>query len=136
MFRNVFQGEYLKKCNLSRLSHPDRLDFLNCDTLEKRRLYTSLCNFYNILNNYVCCNMLVGFHTSHSHLSGNTCSLFVPVFKTSVRENFFTLTLLPLWNALPNSTVTSNVTTAFKSLWNALPNSTITSNVTIVFKTQ
>ena len=35
------------------MSYPDRLDFLNCDTLEKRRLYISLCNFYNIYDNYV-----------------------------------------------------------------------------------
>ena len=97
------------------------MNFLNCDTLEKRRLYISLCNLYNIYNNYVCCNILEGFHTSLSHLRGNPCRLFVPFCETSVCKQNFTLGLLPLWNALPNSTVTSNVTTTFKSLWNALP---------------
>jgi hypothetical protein len=113
--QKCFTRRVFKKCDLPRLSYIDRLDFINCDTLEKRRLYISLCNFYNIYNNYVCCNILEGFHTSLSHLRGNTCRLFVPFCKTSVRKNFFTLRLLPLWNALPNTTVTSNVTTAFKS---------------------
>ena len=36
-------------------------NFLNCEHL-KRRLYISLCNFYNFYNNYVCCNILEGFH--------------------------------------------------------------------------
>ena len=81
-----------KKCNLHRLFYPDRLNFLNCDTLEKRRLYISLCNFYNIYNN-VSCYILEGFHTSLAHLRGNTCRLFVSFCKTSVRKNFFTLRL-------------------------------------------
>ena len=67
-----------------------------CDTLEKRRLYISLCNFYNIYNNYVCCNILEGFHTSLSHIRGNTCCVFAPFCKASVRTIFFTLKLLPL----------------------------------------
>ena len=113
--QKCFTRRVFKKCDLPRLSYPDRLDFLNCDTLEKRRLYISLSNLYNFYNNYVCCDILERFQTSFSHLRGNTCRLFLPFCTTSVRKNIFTFSLLPLWNALPNSTVTSNVTTAFKS---------------------
>ena len=65
----MLQGEYenFKKCDLPRLTYTDCLDFLNCDTLEKRRLYISLSNFYKRYNNYVCCNILDGFYTSLTH---------------------------------------------------------------------
>ena len=77
--QKCFTKQVFKKCYLTRLSYSDRSDFLICATLEKRRLFISLCNFYNIYNNFVCCNILEGFHTGLSHLRGNTCRLFVPI---------------------------------------------------------
>ena len=45
------------KCGLPRMSYNDRLQFLNRDTLEPRRLILSLCVFYDIYYGHVYCNV-------------------------------------------------------------------------------
>ena len=50
------------KCGLPRMSYNDRLQFLDRDTLELRRLILSLCVFYDIYYGHVYCNVLTKFY--------------------------------------------------------------------------
>ena len=112
--QKCFTRRVFLRCNMPRLTYLERLSSLNCDTLEKRRLHASLYTFYNIYNKHVSCNILENCKTGLSHLRGNSCRLFISFCKTSMRKNFFVSRMIPLWNVLPEVTVKSNVSTAFR----------------------
>ena len=116
MVENVqksFTRRAFYKCDLNRTSYLGRLQFLKRSTLEYRRITMSLSIFYQIFHNFVSCNVLHNFNPPHVQLRGHSKQIFIPFCKTSVRKNFFTIRMLPLWNGLPSSVVDSNVTNAF-----------------------
>jgi Reverse transcriptase (RNA-dependent DNA polymerase) len=112
--QKTFTRRAFYKCNLPRMSYNERLKYLKLDSLELRRIVLSLCTFYNVYHGYVSCNILNDFLPAPMYLRGNRCRLFLPFCKSKVRKEYFTFKILPLWNALPDIVVRSNVLTAFK----------------------
>ncbi len=104
-----------KKCKLPYMCYTDRLNYLNMQTIEYRRLVLSLTMFYNVYHENVSCNVLSNqiFNCISENLRGNSCRMFIPFCKSSVRKSFFAFKMLPIWNSLPNVIVTSNVSRGF-----------------------
>ena len=111
--QRCFTRRAFYKCNLNRMSYPDRLKVLNICTLEHRRLMLSLGIFYKIYHKFVKCNILQSYHAPSLVLRGHTCRLFVPFCRSTIRKNYFVFKILPIWNKFPNAVVNTNVFISF-----------------------
>ena len=111
--QRCFTRRAFYKCNLNRMSYPDRLKVLNICTLEHRRLMLSLGIFYKIYHKFVKCNILQSYHAPSLVLRGHTCRLFVPFCRSTIRKKYFVFKILPIWNKLPNAVVNTNVFISF-----------------------
>ena len=86
-------------------------------TMELSRFVTDLTMFYSIFNNNVECNILKGFKLPAYLLTlhGHSLRLFNPYCKSSIRKNFITHRVIPIWNVLPNIILNSNVFAGVKN---------------------
>ena len=50
-----------------------------------------------------------------TNLRGHSLRLAVPLARNNIRKHFFAVKIVPIWNSLPDSLVTSSTTSLFKS---------------------
>ena len=117
--QKTFTRKLCKKLNLKYNSYTHRLDILNLESLELRRVKCDLILVYKLINKLLDVNDTNFFTLSEIHskytLRRNSLYLLKPKsFRTSIRENFFSNRIVNTWNKLPNYIVTSSNLTIFK----------------------
>jgi hypothetical protein len=121
IFENVqraFSRRVFKKCGLPRVSYPERLAYLDIQSIKRSRCVSSLTMFYSVFNNFVCCDVLNDLKSSvhnNNNLRRPKHYIHTPFCRSTVRKNFFTFRTLPLWNKLTNDVVCKKLTKAFVS---------------------
>ena len=114
-----------KKLNIKFSNYTDRLNILQLETLEIRRLKFDLILAYKILNNYVdldpnhffthsTCLELYSLRRHQHHLQKPNLA------KTAIRNNFYSYRIVNTWNQLPDKIVTANSLQSFKIQLNAI----------------
>ena len=104
------QRRFTKRLNgLAFVSYEDRLQLLNSERLEIRRLRTDLTTCYKIINGLV--DMVPNdFFTFNNYVNtrGHNFKLFVPDSRVNARSHFFCIRVITYWNSLPDETVSTN----------------------------
>jgi len=84
---------------LQNLTYPKRLERLNLETLEIRRLKADLILLYKIIFRLVDTELVHSFKPStYASTRGHPYKLIVPTFKTDYCKYFFTCRLIHIWN--------------------------------------
>ena len=97
------------------LSYSDRLDRLELQTLEYRRLIADLVLYHNIVHGLSCINVTSFFTPSNnSSLRGHDFRFLIPISKLDIRRHFFAHRSINAWNSLPASVVSATSVFAFK----------------------
>jgi hypothetical protein len=101
------QRQFTKRMHkLNNLSYVNRLQIVDLESLELRRIRTDLINVYKIMHgniktclndNFVCENVKC--------TRGNVCKLYKDRFRLDVRKYFFTCRVIDVWNSLDNNVV-------------------------------
>ena len=97
------------------VSYSERLKRLIFDTLELRRLYIDLILCFKICNGYVALdkNDFFAFNPL-SRTRGHCFKITVPNSRIKARQHFFAVRVIPAWNYLPTTVVTSPSVYIFK----------------------
>ena len=114
-----FTRHLCRKLNISYTDYSHRLQILNLESLEERRIKTDLTILYKILNDIIEIDFNDHFQfssiTKQYNLRGHSQKLLIPKFsKSSPRNNFFTNRIIPIWNKLPQEIVNSQNLVKFK----------------------
>jgi hypothetical protein len=110
------QRRYTKRIHgLHDLSYAERLKALGLRSLEYRRIIFDLCMVYSICHKLVNLNFDDFFSRSPGQSTrGHDWKLLVPRCNCDTRKFFFSNRVVPIWNSLPNETVTANNLNTFK----------------------
>ncbi len=109
-----FTRRLFKRCRLPEMSYVNRLQYLNLESLELRRVKSCLCMVFKMLHGLVDVKSEDFFELSMSRTRGHSWKLRCPFFKKDVRQNFFSLSIIPIWNNLPGNVVDSASLACFK----------------------
>ena len=92
------------------LSYSERLQILNTNTLEIKRLERDLILIYKLKYGLVDCfpNSLILPTSYMQNIKSNSQSIFKPFISKTVRLNFFPFRNLDTWNKLPHTLVSSS----------------------------
>ncbi len=112
--QRYFTRRLLKRCKISEMSYLDRLNFLKLEALELRRLKLSMNMVYKIMHGLVDVNVSDFFELGTSYTRGHSWKLKSPRFMKDVRQNSFAVAVVPVWNSLPESVVSSPSLSCFK----------------------
>ncbi len=112
--QRYFTRRLLKRCKMPEMPYPDRLNLLKLEALELRRLKFSMGMVYKILYGLVDLNAQDMFVFGTSYTRGHSWKLKSPPFKKDVRQNSFAVAVVPIWNSLPESVVSSPSLPCFK----------------------
>ena len=96
------------------LNYNDRLQRLNLESLELRRLKADLMMYYKIVHEVVDLKFDDFFKLSLNNTRSNGYKLLKPYFRTVAAQNHFNSRCVRIWNALPLDVVTCKTTTAFR----------------------
>ena len=112
----VFQRNFTRRIpGCSHMSYPQRLAFLNLQTLEHRRLIADLIMCFNIVKGNNCIDQTKFFSfTAFKFSRGHPYKLSIPLAKLNTRKFFFSNRVIPAWNALPADVLIAQSTSAFK----------------------
>jgi hypothetical protein len=107
------------------LPYPERLHVLGLCPLRDRRISLDLINVYKILNGYYSfnCNLFSYAHTTY--LRGHGLKLRKERFHKLIRQHFFCLRVVNLWNDLPEHVVYSVTLSIFKRNLSVASNSIV-----------
>ena len=96
------------------LSYLDRLNVLNLDTLEVRRIMFDLMLMFKIVHGLIDIdpNQLFTFNSSNTR--GHCYKINVQYSRVNARKYFFINRIIPIWNALEPQVVVSNSLYTFK----------------------
>lgn len=110
------QRKFTKRVpGLSTLSYRERLDVLELETLELRRLQFDLVQVFKILNGFVDVDKAQFFDMCVNSTRGHTQKLFLPRCSLNVSKFSFKFRVIEPWNSLTDSVVTAPTVLAFKS---------------------
>ena len=111
------QRAFTKKLpGFQNICYADRLDKLQLQSLEHRRLVYDLILCFNIVHGFSALAFSDFFRLPNStNLRGHSLRLAVPLARYNFRKHFFAAKIVPIWNSLPDSLVTSSTTSLFKS---------------------
>ncbi len=123
--QRLFTRKLLKNLNLSYTNYHHRLEILQLETLEMRRVKLDLIFTYKILHglvdinncDFLKINPIVRTHNLRRH-KFHLQLPYVP--KSLIASNFFTYRILNVWNKLPSRIVCSETLAIFKSQLNKL----------------
>ena len=102
--------------SLSELSYDERLKRLSAHSLKTRRTILDLTLLYKILNNLTELNPNDLFvQATEGTTRGHSQKLYVKRVNRDPYKNFFTNRVVPLWNQLPETIVTSPSLSIFRS---------------------
>ena len=79
----------------------DRLQLLNLQPLELRRIHSDLALVYKILHRDVCLNFAEFFQLSNNTTRGHDYKLFWPRHNKDCRKHFYSVRVIQIWNSLP-----------------------------------
>ena len=119
------QRKFTKRIpGLSGLSYRERLQKLNLETLEVRRLKYDLITVYSIINQHlkVSVNHFFRFssYDSTRSFSRNSLKLEGSTARSSIGHHVFHERVVEVWNSLPNDVVTATTLFAFKKKLNKI----------------
>ena len=99
------------------LSYTERLNRLQLQSLEHRRLLSDLALCFNIVHGLIALPF-DDFFKLHNYTStrGHTYKLIIPPSKTNRSKFFFTSRVIPVWNSLPQELVSVTTSSHFKKL--------------------
>ncbi len=105
---------------MSELSYPERLHRLGLPTLSYRRLRGDLIEVFKITNELydpdcTSCLKMWKDSTNTGQLRGHSKKLFLQRSRLAVRENAFSLRVVPIWDKLPEDVVSAPDINAFKN---------------------
>jgi hypothetical protein len=113
--QRYFTKKICIKCNIPFTSYKDRLNKLNLDSLEYRRLQTDLIMVFKIINSLV--DLPVGelfeFYTSPYTTRRHKFCLEQKTLRTEHHTGFFANRIVPVWNKLPKDIFTPNTLSSF-----------------------
>ena len=102
---------------IQQLSYSKRLQALNLQTLEHRRLLTDLTTCYNIVHGLssLTFDNFFSYIPNTFNTRGHSLKLSIPLDLSNTRKYFFSSRVVKPWNALPYEVVISSTTSQFKS---------------------
>ena len=118
-----FTKRLCQKLNIKFDNYQHRIELLNIDSLEIRRVKFDLILMYKMHRNLLDLQY-TSFFTNHQSVStydlrGHSLRLNIPRYSgSSVRENFFSFRILSTWNRLPDNIINSFNLSTFKILLN------------------
>ena len=83
------------------IAYRDRLQMLNLESLEERRIKNDIIYVYKMFNNLLQFNVDEFFEKCTFTTRGHVCKLRRPFRRLSLTHNFFTYRLISRWNAMP-----------------------------------
>ena len=113
------QRQFTKRVpGLAEHSYMERLQILGLETLELRRLQSDLCMCYKIVNGKID----VPFHeffvlppqSQENTRAKNSRKLFCQYSRSNCRKNFFSNSVVPVWNDLPEYLISAPSIDSFK----------------------
>ena len=113
-----FTKQLCKTTNIKFSDYYHRLKILKLETLEERRIKQDLIILYKILNDIIDVDFKDSFKLNNSirQLRGHNLRLINYKFSGStVRHNFFSNRIIPIWNRLPEKIVNSKDVIVFKA---------------------
>ncbi len=118
--QKTFTKLICQKSNISYRNYLHRLEILQLETLEQRRLKSDLILTYKIQNNLLNIGSELSFTASnisnHYNLRRHNQTFKLPnISKSTVRQNFFHNRIVKLWNKLPQDLVSSKSLIEFKN---------------------
>ena len=120
----TFTRYLCQRANIKFSNYKNRLDILNLESLESRRVKRDLLLLYKILNGLVDIDAADFFHASTNggyNLRRHKLQITrQKISKTLCRQNFFSHRIVQHWNELPENIVTSPSLTIFKHKLNKL----------------
>ena len=97
------------------LSYAERLAIIKLPSLEHHRLICDLTLCFKIVHGTSAIKFSDFFSRPNSqNLRGHPFRLAIPISKNNVRKHFFAVRVIPIWNSLPTSIVTSLTDKIFK----------------------
>ena len=108
-----------KKLNISFQNYDQRMQILNLESLQARRIKIELQLIYKIINKLIDTNQQ-NFFSINPCLSSYSLRRHQYYLKpqdnpkTTIRRNFFSHRVIPIWNKLPEEIVTANTLSLFK----------------------
>jgi len=90
------------------------------ESLELRRLKTDLIMCFEILRGFTNVIPSEFFVRSSWHTRGHSMQLFYPDSRVTVRQIFFSVRVVQIWNKLPEEVVSASIVSAFISRLNSM----------------
>ncbi len=116
--QRTFTRRLCQRCNIKFSSYKDRLEKLNLESLEVRRIKQDLVFLYKILHNYVDIDFDKYFQINHFSCSRLRRHQFQikrqNLAKTAVRNSFFSYRVIRYWNELPENVANSPTLETFR----------------------
>ena len=102
---------------LKDLSYENRLNVLNLDTLESRRLKADIILCYKYINNYTIIDMenSITFYKAHR---GHEKHLFTHYSRTDIRKYFWSNRIVKIWNNLSSEIINFKISKFKKAITN------------------
>ena len=117
--QQTFTRKLCQRANIPFSSYNDRLKKLKLESLESRRVKRDLIYLYKIIHNHVDINFTDFFEfrnfNGHCLRRHNLCLVRKTPAKTLVRNNFYAIRVVKIWNELPADTVNSQSLSVFKN---------------------
>ena len=114
--QKYFTRRLFIRCKIPHMHYYDRLQYLNLNTLELRRLHFDMYMCYNIMKSFVTCNLSDNLKLDNNNLynlRGHCFKLFTSFSNLNVRKYFFVNRIVQLWNRLPESIICTNNSKTF-----------------------
>jgi len=101
---------------LKNKSYKERLAACALPSLELRRLWADIILCFKIIHKLIALDFKSFFILdNNSRTRGHNFKLKLPNFKTTLRQNFFSIRVVPIWNSLPSDIVNSATLKSFKA---------------------
>ena len=116
--QRLFTRKVLQRLNIRYDSYDDRLEILQLQRLEMRRLHSDLITVYKILTNMIDLsfdNFFTPIPTTYNLRRHSITLLYPPRPKSNVQQNSFKYRVIKAWNSLSEDTVKANTLNTFKS---------------------
>jgi hypothetical protein len=112
------QRQFTKKLKgMSNKSYAERLSMVDLERLELRRLHADLKLCFNILHGYSTLHFNEFFEYSNTTFTrGHSFKIHVPNSRINVRQSFFCVRVINVWNSLPDNIVSATSPALFNKL--------------------
>ena len=104
---------------LKHKSHQERLQYLELQTLESRRIKADVILFYKVINELCSLNVQNSYKFAQTY-RGNDLNLYHFYSRTDIRKFYWANRIVNLWNSLSNNLVNSTSLSYFKDHINSI----------------